>query len=363
MKIDCREPVAAVSGEEMGSTSLRPVAAYKVETAGPVVCPPLRVLSVVPYAAGSASMPFVERQNAPMAAAGVVLQTFSLASRTAPLTVMKEWRRLRRVISCFRPEVVHAQFGTVTALVAVLSTSLPVVVTYRGSDLNGWCSRASWRSPLARLLSQIAALRARQIICVSDEVKSRLWWRGTIATVIPTGVDTEAFFPQPGDDVRRELGWGRDERVVIFNASRDPMTKRLALAQASIEVAEKICGKIRFVILDGNVPPALVPNMMNASDCLLLTSDREGSPTVVQEAMACCLPVVSVDVGDVKERLRGVEPTRIVSRNPQDLGRAVAEVISRRERSNGRQSAEQVSAGRVARQLISVYQRASSFRQ
>ena len=363
MKIDCREQASAVLGDEMGSPSFRPVAAYKIETAEPAVCPALRVLSVVPYAEGGASMPFVERQNAPIAAAGVITETFSLGSRTAPLRVMKEWRRLRRVISSFQPDVVHAQFGTVTALVTVLSTSLPVVVTYRGSDLNGWCSRAGWRSPLARLLSQIAALRARQIICVSEEVKSRLWWRKRFATVIPTGVDTEAFSPKPRNQARQELGWEADERVVIFNASRDPMTKRLDLAQASIEVAEKICGKIRLVILDGNVPPDLVPNMMNASDCLLLTSDREGSPTVVQEAMACCLPVVSVDVGDVRERLRGIKPTRIVSRDPQDLGRAVAQIVNGRERSNGRQSAEQISTGRVARQLISVYERASPSRQ
>jgi glycosyltransferase involved in cell wall biosynthesis len=342
----------------MGSATFRCGSTCKIESAEREILPPLRVLSVVPYAKGSASMPFVERQNAPICAAGVVTETFWLASRTAPLTLMKEWRRLRRVIHLFRPDVVHAQFGTVTALATVISTSLPVVVTYRGSDLNGWLSRSSWRSPLARLLSQVAALRARQIICVSQEVKNRLWWRKKIATIIPTGVDTEAFSPQSKDDARRKLGWGRDERVVIFNASRDPKTKRLDLAQASIQAAEKLCGQIRFVVLDGHIAPDLVPTMMNASDCLLLTSDREGSPTVVQEAMACDLPVVAVDVGDVWERLRGIKPSKIVSRDPKALGTAVAEMLSRRERSNGRQTAEQISTARVAREIISVYGKA-----
>jgi teichuronic acid biosynthesis glycosyltransferase TuaC len=357
------EQASGMSGDGTGSISFKSVAVCQGTSLQPTISIPLRVLSVVPYAEGNASMPFVRRQNAPICAAGVVTETFMLASRTAPLTVVREWRRLRGLVRSFRPDVVHAQFGTVTALVAVLSTSLPVVVTYRGSDLNGWCSRASWRSPLARLLSQIAALRARQIVCVSEEVKSRLWWRKTIATVIPTGVDTEAFCPQPRDDARRRLGWGLDEGTVIFNASRDPMTKRLDLAQASVKAAEKLCGKIRFVVLDGNVRPDLVPTIMNASDCLLLTSDREGSPTVIQEAMACCLPVVSVDVGDVRERLRGIEPTRIVSRDAKVLGQAVAEIITQRERANGRPNAERISTEKVARQLISVYQKASPFRE
>jgi glycosyltransferase involved in cell wall biosynthesis len=362
MKSACQEPASGRLSDGTGSKSFGSVLSCEAEAHEAAIAPALRLLSVVPDAGGSAAMPFVPRQNAPISAAGVVMETFLLASRTAPLTVMKEWLRLRRIIRSFQPDVIHAQFGTVTALITVLSTSLPVVVTYRGSDLNGWLSRASWRSPLARLLSQMAALRARQIICVSEEVKSQLWWRSRIATVIPTGVDTAAFCPQPRDDARRQLGWEQDERVVIFNASRDPMTKRLDLAQASLGAAEKLCGKIRFEVLDGHVPPDLVPKMMNASDCLLLTSDREGSPTVVQEAMACGLPVVSVDVGDVRERLRGIKPSQIVSRDAEDLGRAVAVILRGRERANGRQKAELISTERVARQLIAVYQRALSSR-
>lgn len=342
-------------GSEGTGTSFKSISAGQVGAPTEVVSRPLRVLSVVPFAEGGASMPFVGRQNATISASGVVTGTFLLVSRTAPVALVKEWLRLRRLIRNFQPDVVHAQFGTVTALLTVLCTSFPVIVTYRGSDLNGWRSRPPWRSPLARLFSQMAALRARRIICVSEEVKNRLWWRKSVATVIPTGVDTEAFCPKPIGLARRELGWGLGERVVIFNAGRDPVTKRLDLAQASIEAAEKLCGKIRFEVLEGHVPPDLVPKMMNASDCLLLTSDREGSPTVVQEAMASCLPVVTVDVGDIRERLRGVEPTRIVSRDPEDIGRALAEILTKRERANGRQEIGAISTASIARRIISVY--------
>ena len=58
--------------------------------------------------------------------------------------------------------------------------------------------------------------------------------------------------------------------------------------------------------------PDSVPLILNASDALLVTSRYEGSPNIVKEAMACGLPVVTVPVGDVAERLAGVSPSWIV---------------------------------------------------
>ena len=42
-------------------------------------------------------------------------------------------------------------------------------------------------------------------------------------------------------------------------------------------------------------------------DILVLTSYFEGSPNIVKEAISCGLPVISVDVGDVKEQIDGID--------------------------------------------------------
>jgi glycosyltransferase involved in cell wall biosynthesis len=46
-----------------------------------------------------------------------------------------------------------------------------------------------------------------------------------------------------------------------------------------------------------------MPLYVSACDALLLTSEREASPTIVKEALASNVPVVSFDVGDVAECL------------------------------------------------------------
>ena len=226
-----------------------------------------------------------------------------------------------------------------------------MIVTYRGSDLNPNRSRGWLREALGTLLSQLAALRAARIICVSNQLKHKLWWRRDRVIVIPTGVDMTLFYPRDLQEARRELQWGKEEHVVLFNAG-DPICKRLDLARAAVQFAESRCGKVRFAVLDGNVPPNHIPLMMNAADCLLLTSDWEGSPNVVKEAIACNLPVVSVDVG---ERLEGVRPSLIVPRDAREIGKAISEILRPGKRSNGRELGNDLSSAMVSQRIVSVY--------
>jgi glycosyltransferase involved in cell wall biosynthesis len=276
----------------------------------------LRVLSVIPGEPDKVSFIFARRQVDFLHGLGVVFDTLFFPPLKGLRGSLENYRRLRKRIEAFKPHLLHSHFGSVTALTCSVASRLPVVVTYRGSDLNPNPDRPLLRWAADVLFSNIAALRARRVICISEQLKGRLWWRRGQAVVIPTGIDTGLFLPRSRQEARRELGWQEDELVVLFNAARGRKVKRQDLALASVEAARSLCGEIRFVALDGFVEPDTIPTYMNASDCA----------------------------------------TFIVDRNPDKLGRALAEVLIRRDRSNGQWKIQELSQEKIATRILSVYQ-------
>lgn len=323
----------------------------------PAVSPP-RVLAVLPCVAEGPSFIFSKRQVRALQEMGVPVETFYVESRRSLPELARSWWRFRRVVRAFDPDVVHAHFGTMLSFFCAVSSGRPLVITFRGSDLNPVPSISRTRSAAGKLLSQLSAARAARIICVSEQLRQRLWWRAGRATVIPNGVDTREFFPRPRAEARRALGWDAGERVVLFNGGTLPRKKRLDLAEAAVEVANRLAGPVRLEVLDGNVDGSRVPLYMSASDCLIVTSDWEGSPDIVKEAMACDLPIVSVDVGDVAERLERVRPTRMSERDPEALGRALVEVLACGTRSNGSVVVQELTMERVAGRVLAELQAA-----
>lgn len=318
---------------------------------------PLRVLAVIPGSEERSSFIFARRQMATVAELGVDVRLFWLGERTSPQGIVGELGRLRRAIAEHAPDIVHAHYGTVTALVAALAGGPPLVITYRGSDLNGSAQVSGVRSHSGILMSEFASLRARGIICVSSRLRELLWWRRSDVVVIPSGVDTDVFRPMPRAAARALLGWRDDDRVVLFNSGNRAKVKRLDVAQAAAAVTEQRIPGSRMEVLYGGVDPAQIAVYMNAADCLLLASDAEGSPNVIKEALACDLPIVSVDVGDVRERVDGVHPGAIAERDPEQLGAAIAAILRDPVRSNGHAAVADITTRRVAERIIEVYRR------
>ena len=113
----------------------------------------------------------------------------------------------------------------------------------------------------------------------------------------------------------------------------------------------------RLVVAWG-VPHAEVPVYMSACDALVFTSMQEGSPNVVKEALACNLPVVSVRVGDVEERLRGVEGCEVCAdERPESIADALSRVLRRGGRSAGRESVRGLDERIITDRVIGIYRK------
>lgn len=317
-------------------------------------------IALIPGSKENSSMIFCKRQVKSLGRAGVFIKEFFLCSRTNPYILFKEFIRLQREIKNIRPDIIHAHYGTMTAFIGAISSFIsrvPLVITLRGSDLNKNPDVEFLRGLMGRILSQLSALRAERIICVSGRLREELWWKKNRAEVIPVGVNMQLFCPVPKNEARVLLGWeSLNRKVVLFNNAQNRKVKRLDIAEASIAQAKRYIPNIHLEILRGDVPPEKIFLYLNASDCLLVTSDSEGSPNIVKEALSCNLPVVSVDVGDIAERLSCVFPSQVVERKPKILGNAIVEILEMNCRSNGRSIIlEQLSEERIARRIVNVY--------
>lgn len=328
----------------------------------------LRVLMVIPGPEhDQAVFSFARRQIDSIAESGVEVDRFHLASRTSVSVLKAERRRLTARIEEFRPDIVHAHFGSMTAYAVSTTSRVPVVITFRGTDLNpryhsmwrnlgdGWL-----RTNLGHALSHAAARKASGIVCVSEQLRSQLMGaaRRRNAIVVPVGVRLDRFPLIPIGAARLELGWAQEEPVILFNAGRRPKPKRIDLALAATEVVRRSIPDARLAVLDGHQAPDRIPLYLNAADCVLMTSDFEGSPNIVKEAMACNLPVVTTPVGDTAERLARVSPSTIVASDPVAIGEAATSILRQRQRSNGRAIVEDELRDEVlTQQIVALYHR------
>ncbi len=296
---------------------------------------------------------FIDRQAASLRNAGVKISTFDIGPGHSIIDLFRRFRELRREVRRLDPDVVHARYGTVVAALSVLSGT-PTVITFCGSDLNSGASVSSLRANVGRVLSNLAALRARRIICVSEGLRLALWWRRNRAIVIPDGVDVDLFSPGSQYEARTVLGWDLERPIVLFNLGDDAKKKGFDLAKAAMKVAQSSVHNVELQIVQ-HIEPSLMSMYYRAADALLCTSLNEGSPNVVKEALACNLPVVSVPVGDVSERLADVHPSAVVPRDPDAIGKALADILLTRERSNGREHVSHLGLNGTAQRVIAVY--------
>lgn len=321
---------------------------------------PLRVLMITkewPTAALPGRAPYIEQQFRFLSRLGVTVDFFTFPGAKNPLNYLRAWIEVRKRLHGQSYDLVHGQFGQ-SAMLA-LPKRMPLVVTFRGSDLEGIVG-ADGRYTLAgrvlRAMSRWVATVAEEVIVVSESLGQRLP-PGTSYTVIPSGLNLEIFHPIPRAEARQKLGLPSDKRLVLFGGDPWVPRKRHPLAQQAVALLN---GKhdAELMVAD-RVPHEKMGLYMNAADVLLLASMHEGSPNVVKEALACNVPVVTVNVGDVAERLQGLAGAVVCADDrAETIAAGLDLVLSRREPFEGRDRILSLDENVLARKVLGVYQRA-----
>ncbi|SEV82477.1 glycosyltransferase [Natrinema salifodinae] len=296
----------------------------------------------------NADAPFMTQQMDALEDRGVSFSTVSVAGEVDADTDRSPADYLRTIPEVVREagngyDLIHAHYG-LTGPMALAQFRKPVVLSLWGSDVHG---------PIAPV-SKACTPFCDEVVVMSEEMRTEL---GRDCTVIPDGVDLAKFRPEPQARARKTVGWEADEGYdVLFPYSPAREVKNYPRAERVVAVVDNLLDEpVRLRTVYG-VAHDTVPDYMNAADALLLTSDSEGSPNSVKEALACNLPVVAVDVGDVRERLAGVDPSRVAT-DDEGLVRGLIDVLRRGERSNGRRAAREVSIERTAERMLAVYER------
>ncbi len=317
----------------------------------------LVITAMYPTPDRPASGTFVKEQVDSLARAGIEVEVAVIDGAGSLGKYLRAGRVLRERLRRDKFDLIHAHYG-LAGLPAGMQTACPVVLTFHGSDLLGEVGPGGHYTVGGRfktLLSQIAGLRAARCIVVSRQLQARLWRRE--AQIIPMGVDLELFQPRPRDEARQLLGLDPSRRYVLFLASPAVGVKRYDVARAAVDILAAADPAVELLAVTG-VPHHRVPLYLNAGDVLVMTSNHEASPCAIKEALACNLPIVSVPVGDVPERLRGVSGCYLCERTPADVAAKLALALARGNRTDGREKVAVLDLEHIARETIAVYEQA-----
>ncbi len=286
---------------------------------------------------------YVQQQVASLRREGVDVDVLHVDTKKSKWLYPWSVVPLVKEVLTHRYDLVHAHY-VFAGVVARSQLRYPVVLTHHGVEAF-W----GWQAPLCRLMSRLVD----RTIVVTEQIKSAIGLDRSV--VIPCGVDFDLFKPRDQRWSREQLGLPADKKLVLFAGNYLQRLKRFDIAQEAVDLLKAGGMDVELVVAYKQCYEE-VPLYMNACDVIILPSEREGSPQVVKEAMACNLPVVSVDVGDVPDVLAGVEGCYVCHRDPVSIAEKVKLILEQHCRTNGREKTQRYELSSIAKRIIQVYQ-------
>ena len=287
--------------------------------------------------------PFVSEQVSALRSLGVECGFFYVRGKGVA-GYLRQLKFLRKRIKEFNPDVIHAHFG-LCGLLANLQRKVPVITTYHGSDIND--RKALPFSKMAMRLSAWNIFVSRKTLEIAKPKQNH--------SLLPCGIDLSELQLTQKSEARQKMKLDLDKQYVLFAGAFDNQVKNAPLAKESVALLHD--EKLELLELKGYSREE-VTMLMCAADAFLMTSFTEGSPQVIKEAMACGCPIVSVDVGDVKERVDGVAGCYVANtREPKELAELIRKALTFEGKTKGREKilADGLDNELVAKKLMGIY--------
>lgn len=245
----------------------------------------------------------------------------------------KAYKRIKEIISEFNPHIVHTHASKAGALgrKAAVSCKVPVVVhTFHGHVFHSYFGAA--KTLLFKGIERRLAKKSNAIIAISDKQREELVHEHKISKpektkVVNLGFDLDPFNEKRQrlrETKRRELGLS-DEVAIALIGRFAPIKNHEMFFDVVEEILAKTNKKVKFFVVgDGtereyieertekinrtNAETVILTSWIKdigsfnaAMDIVCMTSLNEGTPVSLIEAQAANIPVISTDVGGVRD--------------------------------------------------------------
>lgn len=341
----------------------------------------------------------------------------------SPLNDLRCYQRVRKIIRTLNADIVHSHSSKAGILARAAGwkerRNPKLEALWEEARKNGWKLRLRPPNPrnfrpqvvhtvhglpfhdeqsklihnLYVRLEKYAAKRCDHLVAITPEMVEAFNEKQIASpdkfTVIPSGIDVEAFTPRPErrDAVRLKYGIPQDALVVGHVGRLDPLKghadlldqlPRLQEANPAAsggvwllfvgdgfhraELEKHPSMEVGQTVMTGLVPLSSVPEHLSAMDVMALPSYQEGQSRTLCEALLCGVPVVGYGVGGIPSVIRDGETGRLAAVGDKAaLGQALLDLLDdpgyrAALAERGRQHVvEHFSAVKMNRQLLELY--------
>ncbi len=233
------------------------------------------------------------------------------------------WLRFGRILTRERADIVHVQdpYGALLGMWAKSVTRLPVIFTrHVMTDEHN----SMWDRLRGTTLRTAVRCSSDRVIAVSAAVAKTFSEQSGIPparfSVVNNGVATPTFDQGTAVRIRQQMGWSPNARIVLMVGVMRPGKGHHLAIEAFAEVKRRVPDAHLVMAGDGPLRASIeaasegnrnsisilgevrnVPELMAASDVLVLPSESEAFPNVLLEAAMCGLPAIATKVGGIPE--------------------------------------------------------------